>query len=185
MHDPDAIAAAAVARRGSQHLLLLLDFDGTLEEFDPDPAAVYLSTARRGLLLALMKHGSVGIVSGRRLEDVRQRCGIDGPIFAGMHGMEIEAYGEHFVHPELGDAGPQLELATRQLSGAAAILPGAFVEQKGTSVVLHYRDSDPASQRKAEDLFDTIAAAPVGSGHFRVMTGSFMRELMPMMQSVK
>src|SRR5688572_3736788 len=70
MNDPDAIAAEALARRASNHLLLLLDFDGTLADFDPDPAAVYLPPARREVLRALLPLSSVGIVSGRRLDDV-------------------------------------------------------------------------------------------------------------------
>ena len=47
-------AAEAIRRlRAGRHLLLLLDFDGTLTEFHPDPETVELPDARRALLLQL------------------------------------------------------------------------------------------------------------------------------------
>ena len=46
---PDAIASDLARRRDARPLLLLLDFDGTLAEFNPDPTAVYLDEGRRDL----------------------------------------------------------------------------------------------------------------------------------------
>ena len=47
----------------------------------------------RTLLERLGRHATVGVVSGRRLEDVRRRCGVHGIIVAGLHGLEIDGHG--------------------------------------------------------------------------------------------
>ena len=49
--------AASAIRRASagRHLLLLLDFDGTLAEFDTDPEAVFLTDERRRRMRALRR----------------------------------------------------------------------------------------------------------------------------------
>ena len=110
---------SASARGAShRHLVLLCDFDGTLSEFDNDPNAVWLKPSRRDLLERLA-HGpgqTIAIVSGRRLDDVKQRTALAGDVYhAGLHGLEIESSREHYLHPGL----PRAEAALRALCRAA------------------------------------------------------------------
>src|SRR5690606_12838701 len=99
------LAGEVWRRADDRPLLLLLDFDGTLTEFQPDPAAVYLPARRRDILAGLRERATVGVVSGRRLEDVRLRVSLDDIIVAGLHGLEIAIPGEPgFVHPDLAGA---------------------------------------------------------------------------------
>ncbi|HVL66611.1 MAG TPA: trehalose-phosphatase [Vicinamibacterales bacterium] len=167
-------------RAGGKRLLVLLDFDGTLTEFDPDPDAVRLPDQRRELIERLRQRAVVGIVSGRRLDDVRQKCGLaDGLIVAGMHGLEIEAFGERFVHPDLAAAREAVGGAAAALRELAAPLDGAFVEDKEYSVVVHFRESGPEAQKAAVDGFAKIAEPHVERGRLRVMRGSCVLELLP------
>jgi alpha,alpha-trehalase len=179
---PDTETRLAERVRGEaarRPLALLLDFDGTLSEFDPDPQAVYLSPARRGILEALRGRATIGIVSGRRLEDVRARCGLDGVPVAGLHGLEIEGFGERFVHPDLERAAGAIAEASARLRIIAEGIPGAFVEDKGASVALHFRQADPAGRRAATAAFAETAAPHVDAGSLRVMRGSNVFELLP------
>ena len=87
-----ADVAGAVLAGGRSPILLLSDFDGTLCEFRDDPESVRLADARRAALSTLARRPGVcvGIVSGRRAADIRERAGLDGPVYhAGLHGMEI------------------------------------------------------------------------------------------------
>ena len=77
-------------------LIVLADFDGTLAEFHPNPAAPMLTEARREWLrdIAAQPLTFAGIVSGRRVADLRRRAPLPAHgYYAGLHGMEIEIDG--------------------------------------------------------------------------------------------
>lgn len=167
------------AELGDRRLVLLLDFDGTLCEFQPDPQAVYLPEDRRRILEDLQTRAVVGLVSGRRLDDVRSRSGLREVPVAGLHGLEIEGFGEHFVHPELEHASEAVATASRQLDEVAARIPGSFVERKGASVALHFRLADAAGRRAATAAFAETVAPHVDGGGLRVLRGSNVFELLP------
>ncbi|HJR61484.1 MAG TPA: trehalose-phosphatase [Vicinamibacterales bacterium] len=180
MHDTERPLSEEVRRRArGKHLLLLLDFDGTLVEFQADPQAVQLPDSRRAILRQLQPRATIGIVSGRRLEDVRARCALDGIIVAGLHGLEIEGLGERYVHPDLDAAAGDIAQVTAKLREAAAGLRGVFVENKGASVVLHFREADTDGQRAGVERFADVVAPFVENGRLRVMRGSYVLELLP------
>jgi alpha,alpha-trehalase len=162
-----------------KHLVVLLDFDGTLCEFEADPAAVQLPDARRQAILRIQARATVAIVSGRRLEDVRERCALTGAIVAGLHGLEIEGLDERYVHPGLEKASAAVADVSEALRTVAAGIPGAFVEDKGASVALHFREADAEGQRAALDAFTSAAAPHLERGRLRVMRGSYVLELLP------
>src|SRR5688572_32170125 len=98
------VQAAVDSRPAETAFVLLLDFDGTLAEFNPDPGAPQLTPERYELLseIARRKTMSLGIVSGRRLDDLRRRTRLPDHVYhAGLHGLEIEAYGKRETHPDL------------------------------------------------------------------------------------
>ena len=76
--DLSAIARALSLRPAETRLLLLTDFDGTLVELAEDPDTVELSSGRRDLIQCLARRPdlTVGVISGRRLADVRMRVGL-------------------------------------------------------------------------------------------------------------
>lgn len=179
MHVPEELAADVMKRAAGRRLLLLLDFDGTLTEFEADPDAVRLPSARRELLEALRRQAIVGIVSGRRLEDVRAKCGLENLIVGGMHGLEIDAFGERFIHPDLEAARAEVLEAAAKLRELVQPLDGAFVEDKEYSVAVHFRESSPESQKRAVDGFARVVEPHVETGRVRVMRGSYVLELLP------
>jgi alpha,alpha-trehalase len=159
--------------------VVLLDFDGTLCEFQADPTAVELSETRRRAIVRIQERATVAIVSGRRLEDVRERCALDGAVVAGLHGLEIEGFDERYVHPDLEQASTAVAEAAATLRAMAARIPGAFLEDKKASVVLHFREANADGQRAALDAFASASAPYVESGRLRVMRGSYVLELLP------
>ena len=54
------VQAAVENRPADTAFVLLLDFDGTLAEFNPDPAAPELTPERYELLLAQIRAGRAG-----------------------------------------------------------------------------------------------------------------------------
>jgi trehalose 6-phosphate phosphatase len=180
--DPAAIAAAIHEQRGARRLLLCCDFDGTLVEFQPDPAAVWLPAERRALLQRFVDHPdvSVGVVSGRRLADIRERTGLsDRAWFAGLHGLEIEGGGEHFVHPQVAEARALVQGLSRALAPRVAGKAGAFIEDKELSVAVHFRQSPPDVQAEVASAFEQLTRPAIETGRLRVMRGSSVLELLP------
>lgn len=175
----EALAESVRQRAAGKHLVVLLDFDGTLCPFEADPAAVQLPAGVREVLLELQRHATIGIVSGRRLDDVRERVGIGGIVVAGLHGLEIEGVGERFVHPDMEKAHAAVVEVSDGLKAIASRLPGAFVENKGASVALHFRETDLHGQRIAVEEFGILAAPLIERGVLRLMRGSYVLELLP------
>src|SRR5512139_526873 len=85
-------------------LILLTDFDGTLAEFHPNPSVPMLTEIRREWLrdIAAQPLTYVGIVSGRRVPDLRRRAPLPShAYYAGLHGMEVEVDHRRWQHPDL------------------------------------------------------------------------------------
>jgi trehalose-phosphatase len=169
-------------RGAGRHLLLLCDFDGTLVPFHRDPAAVVLDPDVHGALssLAQTPGTTVGIVSGRRLPDLQQRVSLPAPVFlAGLHGLEIEGPGERFHHPEAGAAAGILRVIVDDVQPRIAGLPGVFIEDKGISIALHYREASAGAADAARSRFVEASHREVDAGRLRLLPGADVLELLP------
>ena len=178
-HDlADRIARDAAGRP----LLLLLDFDGTICEFEPEPGMVWLKPSRREAVEGLAASGRAtpGIVSGRRLADVRERAGLTADAwYAGLHGLEIEGFDRHFIHPRVDEARGLLGLLGRALRVQTADLPGVLIEDKELSLALHVRQAHPDDKIKADAAFLRMVLPHIDDGTLRLMPGSNVSELLP------
>src|SRR5438309_1411484 len=113
MSTPLFAAQEEIGARVAQaaHVLLCLDFDGTLTPFKPDPRQCRLAPSLAEALrnLADRPDVSVAIISGRERADLQACIGIPGLIYAGNHGMEISGPGRLFVEPTAAAHGPELK----------------------------------------------------------------------------
>ena len=119
-------------------VLVALDFNGTLTEIDPDPAAPGLTARRRTILAAIPgPERRLAIVSGRALDDVRARVAVPEAIYVGNHGLEIEGPGVERRPPEEVAEGLArlLELAADRLESEG----GVQIEDKTWTATLHVR----------------------------------------------
>jgi trehalose-phosphatase len=180
--DAARAADAINSLRGDRHLLLLIDFDGTLCEFDPDPDAVHLPDRRRELLLDLGNRPDVtlGIVTGRRLEDVRRRTQLgSGTYYAGLHGLQISGPGVTFVHPDVANATHALRKLVYTLGLEFKSIPGVFVEDKTYSIAAHFREASALDAARVPEIVQTHAASLFADGTLRSMSGAAVIELLP------
>ena len=142
---------------GAARILLLLDFDGTLAPIVERPELAKLPQATRSLLLALDAEPrvSVAVISGRSLADLRKRVGLE-LIFAGNHGLEIEAPGLTFRPPDLTGTQPLMPTLASDLSKRLAAINGVLVENKGPSLSIHYRN---VNDERVADVLDAVTSA--------------------------
>lgn len=178
---PDVLAAIE-ARPPRAHLVVLSDFDGTLASFDVDPSAPTLSDDTRRALEALASRDdvTVGLVSGRRLDDLHRRTRLPRRVYlAGLHGLEIR-HGDHaWHHPDLVDSRELTDRVADAITEAIGAVPGVRLEHKGVSLTVHVRAVDRAHRDEA--LASAIEAARpwLESGTLKALDASEAVELLP------
>lgn len=154
---------------------LLLDFDGTLVGFADDPSAVAIERGALDSLLALQQQlsGALAIVSGRRIADLDRFLAPLAFAAAGVHGLELRrAPGleiEEIASPE------RLARVRGRLEEAVAAHPGLRLEDKGTALVLHFREH-PELEGPAREAME---AATEGEDGLKIMPGNRIVEVHP------
>lgn len=176
------VQAAVSGRPAELALLMLLDFDGTLAEFHPDPSVPALTAARRDAIEAIARHPGtdVGIVSGRRVDDLRGRTRLSPGIYlAGLHGLEIAVDDRAWRHPDLERAAHMVEGLVPALTMVARSTPGALVEDKGASVAIHVRQVAEGDRADVLRRTDEAAGPWLADGRVRRMDGHAVVEYLP------
>ena len=154
---------------------LFLDFDGTLVEIASAPNLVRVPAELPHLLgeLADRLGGAVAVVSGRALDELARMLTPFAGGIAGDHGLE-RRYGDGNVtrcltHPELDRFRPlAADFATRH--------DGVLLEDKGSSLALHYRQA-PSLAASCHALIQEAAQA--SNGALALVAGKMVIELMP------
>ncbi len=138
--------------KSANHILLLSDYDGTLTPIVDKPELAVLPQEIKKLLRKLAKNRryTVGIISGRALADLKSKVDLEGIIYAGNHGLEIEGFGSSFLEPIAEEMRPFLKMLNQALSATLRGIKGAFVEDKGLTVSVHYRLVDDTEEREGE-----------------------------------
>ena len=158
---------------------LFLDFDGTLVPIAADPSIPRLDGATRVLLerIAARRCCMISIISGRAIDDLYHRVGVEQLIYAGNHGLEIRGRGINFVEPAAAARVERLRILSRDLAQILAPVPGALVEYKGLTASVHYRQVRPADVGCVEQA--VRAAVAKERDGFGVNSGKMVLEIVP------
>ena len=122
---------------------ILTDIDGTLAPIVPTPDMSEVPAELKEVLGRLsQQYLLVAGISGRKTEDALDLVGLADVVYFGNHGFEILREGEVEVVPE---ALPYLErVAELERRAQEELEPlGAFVEEKGITASIHYRNVPP------------------------------------------
>lgn len=162
-------------------ILIFCDFDGTLTPIRSHPAECRLDHATRRALVNLNQCPNVriAVVSGRRLDDVRQQIGIEGLSYAGNHGLEIEGPDLQLQLPQQSGQPDEFTRIVKELSDAVSELPGAWVENKHLSATVHFREMPPEHIGFLSDAVNAICNRGVRSSMFRIHSGRKVLEVRP------
>jgi trehalose 6-phosphate phosphatase len=135
------------------HVLLALDFDGTLCPIVEDPASAAVSPEMLQVLRRLCVNPQVtlAIVSGRQLSEISASLPLDA-VYAGNHGLEIFGKGLTFRHAEAEAAQELLSEICWTFQATLDAWPGAWLEQKLLTATVHFR-------QVPEEDHDVIALA--------------------------
>ena len=128
--------------REAKNLFLFLDYDGTLTQIVSHPDLALCPHEVRLLLEKLrdLLNVELAIISGRHLEDVREKVGVPGITYVGNHGLSIQ--NPVGVHQKRLSPARQKEFAkiSQALKDSLGKIPGIFFEDKGLILAVHYRN---------------------------------------------
>ena len=144
-----------VARSG--RAAVFLDYDGTLTPIVLRPEEAILSSSMREVLRALAAKVPVAILSGRDLEDLRQRVSIEGIVYAGSHGFDI--VGPRGLRKQVApEFLPILEDTEKELKQKLRDIAGAQLERKRFSIAAHFREVPDERTPQVEQAVSEVAA---------------------------
>lgn len=158
-------------------LALTTDFDGTVSEIAPTPELATLHPRCRDSLAKLSEElPLVAVVSGRRVEDVRQLVGLPGVVYLGNHGLERWENGTTYVEPSASEQ----FLVIRSILEEARVelnMRGLLFEEKGTGASIHYRSTSNPSAARTQ-ITSLLSELVKGKG-IKVVEGRRVVELRP------
>jgi trehalose 6-phosphate phosphatase len=145
-----------IARRvlSARHILLFLDFDGSLVPLQDHPDRAVLGHSGRQILARLARHPKITmvVISGRQRADVQRRVNVDGALYLGLHGWE-----SHNSAPHKKSVRTRLRPVLRALTEHLKDESGVWIEDKQAAVVVHYRNAPlRAVQRARQRVRETL-----------------------------
>ena len=142
----------------------VFDFDGTLSEIVAHPEIAQVVPGAPELLARLAETNPlVVVVSGRPADQVRELIGVSNVTVVGLYGLS-----------EAGSGGA-LDVARADIEGAARMVPGSWVEDKGPSLAVHYRGSADAVD--AERILIPALRRVAAANGLSVLPGKMVLEL--------
>lgn len=160
---------------------LFSDFDGTLSQAAPTPDGAVIADGARSAFERISSHVDVsGIITGRAIDDVMSKVGLDDLVYVGNHGLEWNVRGTRHDHEAGTAAVAALTIAMADLERELARqvdTSGVIWEDKRLSTSIHYRNApDPMAVEQA--LLPLVERETAAQG-LRFTRGRMVVELRP------
>ncbi len=138
---PGVLQRLLAAQRRGERLVLVFDYDGTLTPLVAHPTLARLDPALRTVLarLAATPRVTVGVVSGRSLDDVAGMVGLPELCYGGSTGLELQLGGERQIPAEALGNRALLQGLVAAFGRRSSAYPGMWVEEKPFGFTVHYR----------------------------------------------
>lgn len=165
----------------AKHVLFLTDFDGTLTPIVARPELANLTTRMRLLLQELRQTNNMtlGVISGRALDDIKNKVDVTGIIYAANHGLEIEGPGINFINPLADEIKPIIKVVGYMLKKSLETVRGVFVEDKGLTLTVHYRLAEDDQTENVKNTIDRVVGGVQASGKVKITDGKKVYEVRP------
>ena len=168
----------------NKFIFLFLDYDGTLTPIVRSPDKAIISKKTMEILKGLSKnpHCRVAIISGRALKDIKNKIGLEGIIYAGNHGLEIDGPKIKFkIHVSSGYM-TILKKIKAVLKKKLSKIKGVIVEDKGLTLSVHYRLVDTKDAQFVKTIFHETLAHYIVSNKIKTRPGKKVLEIRPSLE---
>lgn len=163
---------------GTEKRQLFLDYDGVLRAFMQNPSLATPTKALSSVLerLSLVPHTEVVIISGRKQEDLEKWFGKLNVSLIAEHGAAIRKRG-HSWHTYSKLAPDWKFIPKLVLEKFAAETPGAFIEEKDSGLVWHYRNSPPYYAQKNIVIMKQVLKKMLRGTELKLFSGNKIMEI--------
>lgn len=165
----------------NKYLFIFLDFDGTLASIASSPDKAALSKKAKELLIKLSANRrlKIAFISGRAIGDLKNKVRIKSFIYAGNHGLEIGGPRIDFRPVVPRGYRTALERIKNELERKISSIDGAFVEDKGLSLSLHYRLVNNLRVPLLKTIFHETVILFLVKNRVKIKTGKMVLEVRP------
>lgn len=161
---------------------LFSDLDGTLSPIAPKPEAAQITPRNRELLAELQEVlPLVAVISGRRAGSLHERIGLAKVVYVGNHGLERWTRDGVQVIAEAESFLSALQAVKNDLQKIEE--PGVYVEDKGPTLSLHYRQVAKPVEFARNNA--ALIADMVGKRGLSLFTGKMVFEVRPQVEMDK
>lgn len=167
-----------------ERISLFLDFDGTLTPIVSRPEKAFLSLHIRERIHRFCSICKVAVVSGREIEDIKERVGIPECIYVGNHGLEVEGNGISFKVKGAVEARSEIVKFLEEIRKVIrdGNIRGAVLEDKKLTASIHYRLMDKIDIETFLSLIRSTLKPYLEKGLFRIVEGKMVVEVRPNIQ---
>jgi len=161
----------------SKKALVILDYDGTLMDFDPDPQAVVPDKQLKSMLrkISVRKGTKLVINTGRDKGTMQAWLGKIGLDMAAEHGVWVKKGKKWTSDPGLSKAWKK-DIRSA-LESLVERTPGSFIEEKDYSIAWHYRLIDKALGEKRVREFRDVLLYLTANLDLQVLEGNKVVEV--------
>ncbi len=165
-------------------LFLFLDYDGTLAPIVKTPEVATISKETKLLLFELSENPccKIAVISGRSLEDIKKKLGLNNIIYSGNHGLEIQGPQIRFVTQISESYKKTLEQIMKDLNKKISPFKGAFIEDKGFSLALHFRLVKSKFVHLVKTAFHETVILHLVKNKIKIRAGKKILEVRPILE---
>lgn len=163
----------------NRRIILFLDYDGTLTPIVKKADEATIPPETKKLLCDLSGSVKLAVISGRALSDLEKMVGVEGIIYSGNHGLEIEGPKIKFSTPLSSGYKNLLRKIKMTLEKRLVGIKGVILQDKGKSLSLHYRLVNRKLFPKVQAIFHEVAALPALKKKIKIRPGKRVWEIRP------
>lgn len=158
----------------SSKIYIFFDYDGTLTPIVSTPEEAKIPQTVKNLIKKLLNipKVNVAIVSGRSLANIKRMVGLNGILYVGNHGLEIDGKGFKLAASSVKEVFHALKLIMKHIDGA-------IIEDKDVTFSVHTRLVRPRERTFIRKEFKKITAPYIQSKKIRISHGKEVLEVRP------
>jgi trehalose 6-phosphate phosphatase len=163
------------------HILLFLDFDGTLAPIVQKPSEAVLPASIRRVLKKLRAKDwcTIAVISGRSLPSLIGKVRVEGIIYGGNHGAQLTGPNIDLQAPISPETYRALETVKSDVRGLTAAMKGVSMEDKTHSLSIHFRKLKRADLPRLTRSISHIVQPFIDEGYVRIKTGKKVFDITP------
>lgn len=170
--------------RNRRTKLLMLDFDGTISPIVKNPKKASLPGKIRKILLSLSKKEGtfIAVISGRELENLQEKVGIDGLIYGGNHGIEGVIFGKNYLYQIDPDFFKKIKDVEEKINMQLRDYKEAVLVNKKYSLTLNYENIPKEFLPEVKVVFNKIIKPYIKNRSIKIIPGKNIFDIMPDIQ---